>query len=85
MSSSALSSSDDDLSDEEALLVTPQKRKYFRSIFQKHNRNLKRKIHVDLKPDAGGLEESDPRADTDASGQGPLLSSDDGKYRTKSG
>ena len=69
MSSSTLSSSNDDLSDDGALLVTSddgallvtsQKRKYFRSILQlnKHCRKLKRKIDVDLdpKPDASKLE-----------------------------
>ena len=96
MSSSTLSSSNDDLSDGGALLVTQQKRKYFRSIFQldKHCCKLKRKIDVDLvpKPDASELEvetqavqETDPRLDSDTSVKGPLLSSDGGKYTTKCG
>ena len=76
--------------------MTPQKRKYFRSIFQldKHCCKLKRKIDVDLdpKPDASELEvetqatqKSEPRPDSDTSVQGPLLSSDGGtcKYTTK--
>ena len=76
--------------------MSSQKRKYFRSIFQlnKHCRKLKRKIDVDLdpKPDASKLEveshavqETDPRPDSDTSVQGPLLSSDGGKFTSKSG